>query len=176
MYTERKIHSGLVGTLFLVCALLLLFFHTRPVQSERETLAASRDQLAQEVKALSDLSTPVPSVDGISEVERKDLEKAIPRELGQDLLINDLNRIAKVATVTFNGLTFSLQPVGELRGVTVSAGFQGTSSNIVRFLKLLEVNPRKFVVKNAGISRATNSQSAALDLVNLNITLQAYYQ
>ena len=98
-------------------------------------------------------------------------------------IIGNISSNAKQADVAFNALTFSLQTTAATSGqggqavptVTVSASFQGPSENIMRFLQLIENNPRKMVVKDAGVSTA-DSIGGAQPLVNLNLTLQAFYR
>lgn len=174
MYTQKKIHGGFVGSLFLIAAVLLFFFHTRPAARQNSELQNQLDQLAAAVQTLEEKSPAGLSGGAVSEVELKELDNAIPETLEQDGIIIDLNTIAKTANVSFNALTFNLQKQTDLPAVNISAGFQGSSADIIRFLKMLEVNPRKFLVKEAGVS---HSESAGgIDLANLNLTLQAFYR
>lgn len=173
MYTESKIHGGFLGTIFVIAALIVFFFHTRAVKQELADLNQKQSVLTQEVEALSGKKSELTPKGTLSEVEQKDLAQAIPQHLEQETIIADLNRMAKTANVSFNALSFNLQKT-ELPTVVISASFQGTPNDIIRFLKLVEVNPRKLTVKDAGVMR---SQSVGgLDLVNLNLTLQAFYR
>lgn len=176
MYTQRKIHSGFVGSILLVAALLLLFAHTRPAQRKLDGLKNAVAQLQQEVGAFRGApqeENEMLAAD-LSEVEKKELDQAIPDAVEQDIIIGDLNRIAKTADVSFNALTFSLNQKGVLPTINISASFQGVGANIVRFVKMLEVNPRKLLVKDAGISRSESA--GGLELMNLNVSLQAFYR
>lgn len=176
MYIERKIHSGFVGSLFLFASLLLLFFHTRPTQNALYELSRSLSNLESEIGVIEGLQTEDAGAipEALSEVEQKELNQAIPEHLDQDQLITDLNRIALAADVSFNALTFNLQQNAELPAVNISAAFQGPAPNVIRFLKMLEVNPRKFVVKDAGLARTEVREG--IELVNLNVTLQSFYR
>ena len=174
MYTERKIHGGFIGTIFLIATFVLFFFHTRPAQNELRARRADVAVLQNDVDALSVEKTELTPAGTLSEVEQKDLDQAIPQGVQQDVIITDLNRMAKTADVTFNALTFSLQQNKTLPTVEISAGFQGVSGNIIRFLKMVETNSRKFVVKDAGVTRAESA--GGLELMNLNLTLQAFYR
>lgn len=176
MYTERKIHSGFVGSLFLFASLLLLFFHTRPTQNALYELSRSLTNLESEISVIEGTQTEgsAQPLARLSEVEQKELGQAIPEHLDQDQLITDLNRIALAADVSFNALTFNLQQDAELQAVNISAAFQGPAPNVIRFLKMLEVNPRKFVVKDAGLTRTEVREG--IELVNLNVTLQSFYR
>jgi hypothetical protein len=176
MYTQRKIHSGFVGSILLVAALILLFAHTRPVQRKLDELKNTVAQLQQEVgvfRGAPQEENEMLAAD-ISEVEKKELDQAIPEAMEQDIIMSDLNRIAKTADVSFNALTFSLDQKGALPTINISAGFHGVAANIIRFVKMLEVNPRKLLVKDAGITRSEST--GGLELMNLNITMQAFYR
>lgn len=173
MYTERKIHSGFVGTLLLVAALVVLFFHTRPSLGELNRLQTAVAAL--EAEAGSEESQPGKiQRTSLTETERKLLDLAVPETLEQDQIINDINRIAKSAEVSFNAITFSLLESSALPTVNISAGFQGTPEQIARFLKMLESNSRKFVVRDAGLSRSEVAEG--FQLVNLNLTIQSFYR
>lgn len=173
MYTERKIHSGLVGFLFLLAALILLAFHTIPTQRDTADLKKTIKSLQENIKTLEE-KAELTSEGGLTEVEQKELDIAIPKAVDQDQIILDINKITQANDVSFNALTFSLIENAPIPTVSISAGFQGTADNIIRFLKMLETNPRKLVVKDAGVSRLETVEG--LDLVNLNLSLHAFYQ
>lgn len=174
MYTQRKIHGGFVGSILLAASLLLLFAHTRPTQQKLGELKNNVAALEQEVNIFSGAVQEDVATADLSEVEKKELDKTIPETLQQDTIISDLNNIAKTADVAFNALTFNLDKKGELPTINISASFQGSAGNIIRFVKMLEVNPRKLLVKDAGITRSESA--GGLELMNLNITMQAFYR
>lgn len=173
MYTERKIHTGFISTLFVVAVLVLLMFHTGPAQSTTRDLTARRDTLKHDVETIA--SQQQGSGDGsLSEVEAKELAERIPQKLEQDIIVSDINKMAKAADVNFNALTFSLQKKSALPTVNISAGFQGPAANLTRFLSMIEKNQRKFVIKDASISRSTSS--GGVEVVQLNLNIESYYQ
>lgn len=174
MYTERKIHGGLVGSVFLISALIVFSVHTRAAQQEVNSLKVTSQKLNQEINALTGNQSELTPRGTLSEVEQKDLAMAIPQGLEQDTIIADLNRISKTANVSFNSLSFTKQAAVDIPSVSISASFQGTDTDIVRFLKLVETNPRKLLVQDAGVVRSQGS--AGLDLLNLTITLKAFYR
>lgn len=174
MYTERKIHRGFVGLLFLVALVVLFLFHTRPTQRNLRDLGIKTSQFSEEVKKLGGAKTARGRDGALSEVEQRELVAAIPQTLEQDMIIRGLTNAAKTADVNINAVTFTLQKNTDIPTVTISAGFQGTPQNIVRFLKLIEVNPRKFMVQDAAVSRVETA--GGLELLNLNLTIQAFYR
>lgn len=173
MHIQRRVHGGFIAFLFFLAAAVLLFSHTRIARQElnamQKNIEAAEQKLVQAKQVDSGTETST-----VSEIDRKELDHAIPSDLEQDIIITDISQRAKEADISFNALTFSLQESATLGTVNISAGFQGSSGNIIRFLKMLESNQRKFVVKDAGIS--TSETSAGLQLTNLNVTLQAFYR
>lgn len=174
MYIPKKIHSGFVGSLFVIALVVLFFFYTRPTQNQINSLRETVNQLQTEVQDLTKKGGGEIEVTTVSEVEQKELVNVIPQTLEEDIIVSDLNRILKTAEVSFNALTFSLQRNADIPTVNISGSFQGGSSNIIKFLKMLESNPRKFVVRNTGVSRTTTKEG--LEVVNLNLSFQAFYR
>jgi len=174
MYTQKKVKSGYVTILFLVATVILFVFHTLPSQKKNTELSSQADKLRTEVSLLSGEKEELAPNGQLSEVEQKELDKSIPKNIEQDIIISNINELAKKADVSFNALTFSLQKGTAIPSINISAGFQGTSANIVRFLKMMETNPRKLVVKDAGISRAQTD--TGLDIVNLSLSMSAFYR
>lgn len=174
MYTPKKIHSGFVGTLFLLSTLLLFFFHTRPAKTGLAELKTQIASVNREIRELKGQRTGTSTSARMTEVDQRELGQKIPGTLEQDFIITELNRLARTADVSFNALSFSLQQNAPLPTVNISAGFAGTLGNVTRFLRTLETDARKFVVKDAGVSRAESE--SGLSLVNLNVTMQAFYR
>lgn len=174
MYTTKKIHSGFVGALLLLAALVLFSFHTRPAQRDLAQLQAQINVLRDELQTLEDQSNGSSTIAGLSEVDQRELADKIPETIEQDFIITELNRISKATSISFNVLSFNLQQNAPMPTITISGGFQGTPENVGRFLKMLENDRRKFVIKDAGVSRMQTE--SGLNLVNLNITIQAFYR
>lgn len=176
MYQINKINTGLVATLIAAAAALIFIFHTAPANRELAELKNTLAALQTEISALRGSAEGADGGNGAlgsSEVERRELANAIPELLSQDTIIADLNRIAKSSDVSFNALSFSREP-GDRPKVTISGGFRGTPGAITRFLKMIETNPRKLVIREAGLSRAISE--GGLDIVNLNATITAFYR
>ncbi len=174
MYTQRKIHSGFVGTLLLATAVVIFFLYARPLQVKQQELASSISALEKEVGNGQSAAAALPPAGSVSEVEQKDLNQAIPGKLEQDVIIANINTMAKTADVNLNGLQFSLQKSGNIPAIAISGSFQGAAANINRFLKLVEGNPRKLVIKDASV--ALSESVGGLELINLTVTLQAFYR
>lgn len=173
MLTERKINPSFIGAILIAAALIIFFFHTRPTQKTLSDLSQKAAALDQEIAAIE--SKQAGSASGIlSEVDEQQLALAVPQTMDQDRLISDINRMATASEVNFTSLTFSVQTQGAVPTLTLAAGFQGSYQNISRFLKALELNPRKIVIKDASLARSKIEGGA--ELVNLNISLESYFQ
>lgn len=175
MYTERKINSGLIGALFLLAAVILFFAHTIPQKNRSEKLLADTTSAQEELTELGVVKEK-PKDMILSDVEKNDLEQSIPDKMEQDKIILDLDSLSTKTDIIFNALTFNLSEEDQIPSINISASFQGSAQNIIRFLKMIEVNPRKFVVKDAGIARMDETTDGGINLVNLNATLKAFYR
>lgn len=179
IYTQTKINTNFIGLLILIAALVLFIFHTIPANNGLNELNAEAAQLEEKIINLEkELAGEIQSGEELSEVDKKDLAQAIPEKLEQDIIINTLNILAKTADVSFNAITFSQQQNEEgIKSILISAGLNGTSANIIRFIQMLETSARKFVVKQASLARSeSNVSNPALNIVNLNVSLQAFYR
>lgn len=175
MITEKKISTQFIAGLILLATVILLAFHTLSARTEREALIVEATALSNELAAVTQNGSDFSGTsDVLTEVEAKELAQAVPLNVAQDNLINDINRISKSADVTFNALTFSVNKSAKIPTVSISAGFQGAYQNLTRFLKLIETNPRKIIIKNAAISRSQTD--AGFELVNLNITMESFFR
>lgn len=178
IYTQTKINTGWIGFLILIAALVLFIFHTIPANDKLNEFKDSAAKLETEIGNLEkELAGEIRSDEAMSEVDKKDLAQAIPEKLEQDVIINTLNITAKTADVAFNAITFSPQTNEGIQSVLISTGVSGTASNIIRFIQMLETSARKFAVKNVSLARSdSNAGNSALNIVNLNVSLQAFYR
>lgn len=175
MYSERAIHTGFIGTLFLIGTLVLVFFHTRPSSETFAKLRAELDQVKSEVSVMETPQEELAATGELTEVEQKELNQAIPDRLAQDQILLELDRAAKAADVTFQALSMNLDRAASLPTVNISGSFRGSAAGVARFVKMLEVNAaRKFVVKDAGVSRAETAEG--VPLVTLSATIQSFYR
>ena len=178
IYTQTKINTGLIGFLILVATIVLFIFHTIPANNKLNELKTSAVAMEGAIGNLEkELAGEIQSDESMSEVDKKDLAQAIPEKLEQDVIINTLNITAKTADVAFNAITFSPQRNEDIQSILISTGVSGTASNIIRFIQMLETSARKFAVKNVSLARSdSNAGNAALNIVNLNVSLQDFYQ
>lgn len=178
MQTERKIHTGLVGGMLVIAALILFIAHTKPSVGRLATAETQVAALEAELKTITSQDNEASST--LSEVEERRLASKIPQSLEQDIIINDINKIAKESEVTFNALTFSLAKNSTLPTIVISAGFQGQYENLTRFLRDLELNPRKIIIRDASVSRSAEASTipgaSASPIVSLNLTMESYYR
>lgn len=171
---EKKIQSGFIGVLFLIALVILFFFHTKPERQKLENVRNEYFEIAGKIKSSTNQKEGLKEKRTLSEVEQKELTQAIPETLDQDRIIADLNRIAKSTDVSLNALTFTIQKSAGIGTISISTGLHGAIANIIKFLKIIEVNPRKLLVKDVAISRSETA--AFMNSVNVNLTLYAFYR
>lgn len=174
MVSEKKISLQFIASIILLAALILMIFHTRTARKVRNDLLMQATVLSEELVTIEQRGDSSVTSGALSEVDAKELAAAIPLDVAQDGLILDINRISKSTDVSFNALTFSVNKNSPVPTITISAGFQGAYQNLTRFLKLIETNPRKMIIKNASISRTATD--AGFELVNLNLTMESFFR
>ncbi|PJC36636.1 hypothetical protein CO046_04440 [Candidatus Peregrinibacteria bacterium CG_4_9_14_0_2_um_filter_53_11] len=173
IYRERSINTTLIASLLGMAALILFFAHTRPAHQALSGLAEKVSVLEGEIQTIQEHNTGT-NPNGLSEIDEKELDEAIPQTIEQESLVNDINKIARTTDVSFNALSFTIQRNAVLPTVSISASFQGTYQSLSRFIRELEVNPRKIVISNASVSRATSE--GGLELVNLTLSMESYFR
>ena len=102
---------------------------------------------------------------------------AIPEKLEEDKLITDLADISRKNDITLNGVNFGI-PVnagpGKVAKVSVNANLTGTESALVGFLRGIEANSRKLVVRSITVQLGTSD--TGVTLASFNVTMETYYQ
>ncbi len=144
------------------------------VQADVTTLQTQKTQLTSQIDSLKDLQEKLSSG---SELTQKISLAAIPEKFDQDALIEDLADAARSSNVTLNGVSFSVptgvdsrQPVLK---ATMNANLTGTESSLLKFLRAVESNPRKILVKSIAIQVANEDRSD--QVTNFNLGLETYF-
>lgn len=171
---EKNISNNTIAILFLIAAILLLIFHTVPANRKLSNIKAEIAKAEKKLVQIEKEKASGVAANGLTEVDVKTLEQAIPSKMKQDELILDLSRITQKAEISFNALSFTLDQKDSLPAITVSAGFVGTPDNLMKFLKMLETSQRKIIVKSASVSRG--EKVGDQQFANMTLSLQTFYQ
>lgn len=105
----------------------------------------------------------------LSEIETRDLKLAIPQTMEQEKLIQELERISKAAAVEISKINFALG-----RELNITLEMNAPPRNMIRFLKMIEVTPRKLIIKRAEIRH--EETEGGLELLKANLQIKAFYQ
>jgi Tfp pilus assembly protein PilO len=169
---------ALILFLFVMAGLL---FYVKPSWDEVSSLALGRDDKATQKL---DLQTKLTGLQKIQEQLNQETEvgketslAAIPERFEEDKLILDVSQIAEKNDIVLNSISFGI-PVGAVSGEiargTINASLIGTESGLIKFLKGIESNARKILVKSITVQLA--SSEAGVKLANFSVSMETYSQ
>ena len=176
MSDPRVAARAVVGTLLAAnVAAALIAFHpwggsAEDLQREQETL---RGQLAGQRAALAKTRALAAKVERAREQGDKFLTQYITdRRETASIILDELNRTAKEAGVKQKPGDFTLEPVDgsdTLSQLTVSAAYEGTYSNLTKFVNLLDKSPRFLIIENMTASPQQSGQ-----ILNVSFKLDTF--
>jgi Tfp pilus assembly protein PilO len=179
MQKQNNNKSSVLSLVLILVLILSGIFWMKPNWDEVSALNVTLQNRETEKKGLEDdlqkLQTAQTSIDQGSEINKEIVLAAIPEKFQQDQLITQITGIAKKYDVNMSSISFSI-PVNsaeQLKTATISVSMTGSEGDLLRFLKGLESNARKLVVKNVTVQFGS---SGDLQRVNFNITLETFYQ
>lgn len=169
----------LIAFLLIVLVVVGAVYGIQPLKSRDEALKTQKTDLSlrnEQLKAeVVTLEAAKKELEGLTEVRKAELFGAIPLKLAQDQLLTDLNRLGKDHNMSLQNVSFGLgEAVSGLKKVTMNANFIGIYADLVEFLKALEENPRKMVVRSISVQVSKGEKSPAS--VNFSLQVEAFYQ
>lgn len=174
----------MVALVVFLATLLGAIFYLKPAWEEVNSLALGRDSKLAEKQGLqqqlTDLQALQQELNASSEVSRETSLAAIPEKLEEDNLILDLAEISRKNDIVLNSVSFSTPvdaPAGQVSMATVNASLVGTESSLIGFLRAVEANSRKLLVKSISVQLAKTEKTAVgSPLANFSVSMEAYYQ
>jgi Tfp pilus assembly protein PilO len=172
MKNPRVAARVVVGTLLAAnVAAALIAFHPWGGSAEdlRRDQEALRSQLAQTQARLGRSRALLAKVEQARSQDEKFLEQYITdRRVTSSTIAEELNRTAKEAGIRQKEFSIVLEPVegsDTLSQMTISAGYEGTYSNLTKFVNLLDKSPRFLIIENMVASPQQAGQ-------NLNVSFR----
>ncbi len=171
--------TALINLVLLVGILAAIFYWTLPVFQQAGTLKANLTAKEQEK---TDLEKRIQEVQKIqleqansSEVAQQTELNAIPNELNQSQIINDLNALASKNAVNINSISFSIpvQSKEQVKKATINLTLSAAPRDLLTFLRGIENNSRKILVKTITVQVG---QASEVERVNFNISMETYFQ
>jgi len=175
---------SLIALLVFLLTLFGAVFYLKPAWEEVGSLALGRDaKLSQKQELqqqLGDLQAVQQQLNASSEVSRETSLAAIPEKLEEDNLILDMANISRKNDIVLNSVNFSFPleaPAGQVTLATVNANLTGTESSLIGFLRSVEANSRKILIKSITVQLAKAEITAVgSPLANFSVNMQTYYQ
>ncbi len=180
MTTPSPRNSQIISLLIFVLVLVGGVFYIKPTWDDMNSLAlgraekqSQRDDLSSQ---LTDLQALQASLGGVSEVNKQTTLNAIPEHLEQDKLIVDITAIAKKNDIILNGVNFGVSTANadQVKRATINANLTGDMGTLLSFLKGIESNERKLIVKSVTVQSGQTDTGVAR--VNFNVNMETFYQ
>ena len=171
-------------TFFTFVLFLLVFlggvFYIKPLWDEVQTLNSSvaqqQDKNEQLTTQLQNLQNLQQALGSASEVSQKTALNAIPERLEQDRILADLSEIAEQNQVIINSYNFNIaqNSVDKVKKATLNVNLSSEEDELLGFLKGVENNERKLLVKTVSVQAGRIADSST-PRVNFNLSMEAYY-
>lgn len=179
-FLPTKQHYALPTLVIFLVVLFGGFFYVKPLWDEVNNLSFDKDQKQLQVNTLTkqfqDFQDLQKNLGDTTEVGKETNLNAIPERFEQDKLILDITGIAQRNQVILNGINFGFSPdsSGKIKRATVNVNLTGSEENLITFLKGVEANQRKLVVKSITVQSGKTEGGVAR--VNFNVNMETYYQ
>lgn len=177
---SSKKHYALPTLLIFIIILAGGLYFVKPLWQEVDSVKTEIFNLQQQKEELLkqnlDLQDLQKSLESSSEISKQTTLDAIPERFEQNKLLDDLTNLAQKANVTLNGVSFSLagNSQDKIKKATVSVNVTSSDNALIEFLRAVENNTRKLVVKS--ITVQTGKTDAGAMRVNFNLNMETYYQ
>lgn len=177
---NNKSNKNSIISFVLILALLGIgLLWAKPTWDEaagiRTALQARQTEMDSLQTQLNDLQSSQTDLENGSEVGNARLLTAIPENLEQDKLIEQIVGIVNKYQLNMNSISFNI-PVGSSDNVKtagVNVSLTGVKRDLLSFLKGIESNARKLHVKSVTVQVGQNEDT---DLVNFSISMDTYFQ
>ncbi len=177
----QKSISHIVGLLLIVFVLAGYFFYVGPMWDEVSALSATKDQKVQEKDTLNTRLENYQKLEkelaAVSEVKEAQGLNAIPQDLDQHLLINNLVEKAEKHKMTVGSLSFGGGSGTEfgVQADSVTMSLQGDYQRLVDFLKSVENElQRKVIVKTINVQ--LGERLGSFQDISFTLSMEVYFQ
>ncbi len=172
----RAVARILIGTLLAanVIAALAAFKPWAGTVEEMEQQAAGlRNRIRAAEQEIARLQRNVAKVEGArTDGDRFLQDHIMSRHTVSSTLVDELAQIATKAGITQKGIAFAFEPVEGTENLTravVTADYEGSYSDLVHFLSLLDRSPRFLIIESLGASPQQNGL-----VLNVSLKLDAF--
>lgn len=174
-------NSSLMSLLLLLVLLVVGLFWFKPNFDDVSALRANEQAKEEGKKAaeatLQSLKDAQANLEQAGEINRETVLVAIPEKYEQDKLINIINNVATENRVNIGSISFTVPFSGNsqegVRKSTISVSLTGDENDLLKFLRGIENNSRKMIVKGITVQYG---QTAGLERINFSISMETYFQ
>ncbi len=173
--------SSLVGVLLIVLSLAAYMLFISPFSEKVDVLNADIVTKNEELVKISDqiksYKDSQANLKLSTEVERLEVLKAVPAEMRQDEVIEDIINIAKTYDITLSSISFSKAGSEQsgVKSLVVNASFIGNYNDLIDFLEGIEGNPRVFNVNSISV-QISKLEISDIERASFSLAIETFYQ
>lgn len=180
MAAYRSSGYSLIALVLIIVAFAGAWFYVKPTWDDVTALEGSRNEMQLQKQDLQtklfDLQTLQQNLGASSEVTQATTLAAIPENLDQHAILEELSAIAVRNDIALNSLSFGINTTaipGTVTPVTISANIGGSRAGLVGFLRGVETAGRKMLVRSITVQFGEVQE---FERVSFNVNIEAYYQ
>jgi Tfp pilus assembly protein PilO len=160
----------IVLTLLLAANFVAAYLVLRPIGGSPQDLLAQENELRAEIRQKQSLLDRTRNLASKIETGRTEGDKFtdkyfLSRRTAYSTLMSELNRLAGEAKITPRENSFALEPVegsDTFEMMTISAAFEGTYQDLIRFVSLLDRVDRLLVVESLNATPETGTKKLSV--------------
>lgn len=177
--TSKK--SSFVGALLIVVALAAYILFLRPISERVDVLQANVEAKSVELK---DIDGQIADFKGFesdlkltTEVQRLEVLKAVPTEMNQDEVIQDIIKIAETYDIELSSISFSKGNTSKdaVKSLVVNASFLGNYLDLIDFLEGVEQNARVLKVNSINV-QISKLDVSKLERASFSLSIETFFQ
>lgn len=177
-YKQSKIVT-IVSILLILFVIFGTIFLLNPLKKDTALLSEEVKAKESEFSQLEIEYNDLEALSKEAEVTEKGIQdflKKIPEKLEQDILIENMYRIAQTNDIILSAISFGVSenPLTNVSSVSMSASFVGDYSDLIDFLKGIEENSREIHVKTINVQLLDEKDD--IQRINFNLTLESFFQ
>lgn len=173
--------SSFFGALFIVVALAAYVLFIRPISERVDALEADTQKKSTELEEINtkikDFKNFESDLKLSTEVQRLEVLKAVPTEMNQDEVIEDIIEIAKTYDIELNSISFSRGGTNKeaVKSLVVNASFLGNYLDLIDFLEGLEQNARVLKVNSINV-QISKLDISKIERASFSLSIETFFQ
>lgn len=192
MFDEKKLDQDveikssskiktLIGVFLVLIATAGYVFFTKPMMDNLSVVKAEIAQAQADSTAIKDkidsYTKAETDLDLSTEVQRREILKAVPTAMNQDEVIRDLVNIAENYNTQLHSISFGRGASGKdkISVLRINASLEGDYNDLTRFLQGIEQNARMLRVNSISV-QISDVEGSDIQKATFSLSMEAFFQ